>query len=73
MHVPLERRTAKLELAQMNGGLFGGSTLDWPTIIRLVVVIAGALAVRQLVLRFGSKVIDSRRDKNPSGGGKPSR
>jgi hypothetical protein len=57
----------------MNGGVFGGGALDWPTIIRLVVVIAGALVVRQLVLRFGSKVIDSRRDKKRSGGGKPSR
>jgi len=57
----------------MNGGVFGGGPLDWSTIIRLAVVIAGALAVRQLVLRFGSKIIDSRRGKNRSAGGKPPR
>jgi len=73
MHAPPKQRAAELELAQMNRGVFGGGPLDWSTIIRLVVVISGALAVRQLVLRFGSKVIDSRRDKNRSGGGKPPR
>lgn len=57
----------------MNGGVFGGGPLDWSTIIRLIVVIAGALAVRQLILRFGSRVIDGRRGKNRNGGGKPPR
>ena len=57
----------------MSGGLFGGGALDWPTIIRLAVVVAAALAVRHLVLRFGTKAIDRRRDKNRSGNGKRSR
>ena len=69
----LKRRAAELELAQMNGGIFGGGPLDWSTIIRFAVVIAGALAVRQLVLRLGSRMIDNRGGKNRSGGGKPPR
>ena len=55
----------------MDGGQFGGIPLNGPTLIRLVVVLVLAIVVRQLVLRFGTKAIDSRRDKNR--GGKPPR
>ncbi|MGA8060076.1 MAG: hypothetical protein WB999_17655 [Candidatus Binataceae bacterium] len=51
----------------MDGGLFGGVSLTWPTLIRLAVVLVLAIAVRQLILRFGTKAIDSRRDKSRNG------
>ena len=51
----------------MDGGLFGGIPLNGPTLIRLVVVVALAIVVRQLVLRFGTKAIDRRRDKSRNG------
>lgn len=56
-----------MELWQMDGGLFGGIPLNGPTLIRLVVVVALAIVVRQLVLRFGTKAIDRRRDKSRNG------
>ncbi|MGA8569309.1 MAG: hypothetical protein WB580_16075 [Candidatus Binataceae bacterium] len=55
------------ELSQMDGGLFGGVSLTWPTLIRLAMVLVLAIAVRQLILRFGTKAIDSRRDKSRNG------
>jgi hypothetical protein len=58
---------AKLELSQMDGGLLGGIPLNGPTLIRLAVVLVAAIAVRQLILRFGSKAIESRRDKSRNG------
>jgi hypothetical protein len=57
----------------MSGGLFGSGAVDWPTIVRLAVVVAAAIAVRHLVLRFGTKAIDRRRDKDRRGGDKRSR
>ena len=51
----------------MDGGQFGGIPLNGPTLIRLVVVLVLAIVVRQLVLRFGTKAIDSRRDKDRNG------
>jgi hypothetical protein len=49
----------------MDGGLLGGIPLDGSTLIRLVVVVALAIAVRHLVLRFGTKAIDKRRNGKP--------
>jgi hypothetical protein len=51
----------------MDGGLFGSVPLDWSTLIRLVVVVVAAIAVRQLVLRFGTKAIDKSRNKSRNG------
>jgi len=55
----------------MDGGLFSASALTAPTIIRLVVVVVLAIVVRHLVLRFGTKAIDKRRDKTLNGGKPP--
>jgi hypothetical protein len=55
------------ELLQMNGGLLGGISLNGPTLIRLALVLVLAIAVRQLILRLGTKAIDSRRDKSRNG------
>ena len=51
----------------MDGGMLGGIPLNGPTLIRLAVVLVLAIAVRQLILRFGTKAIDSRRDKSRNG------
>ncbi|HVB80246.1 MAG TPA: hypothetical protein VNE82_09935 [Candidatus Binataceae bacterium] len=51
----------------MNGAELGGIPLNGPTLIRLVIVLVLAIAVRHLVLRFGTKAIDSRRDKSRNG------
>ncbi|HLK85675.1 MAG TPA: hypothetical protein VKT27_04145 [Candidatus Binataceae bacterium] len=48
----------------MSGMQIGGVPLDTATIIRLIAIIVAALVVRQLVLRFGSRAIDNRRDKD---------
>lgn len=48
----------------MNGGLFSGIPINGPTLIRLALVLVLAIAVRQLILRFGTKAIESRRDKS---------
>jgi len=64
-------RRKKMELLQMDGGLFSASALTAPTIIRLVVVVVLAIVVRHLVLRFGTKAIDKRRDKTLNGGKPP--
>jgi len=48
----------------MSGSLFGGVPLDTATIIRLVAIIVAAIVVRQLILRFGTRAINSRRDKD---------
>jgi hypothetical protein len=66
-----KRTPQKLELLQMDGGLFSGTALTGPTIIRLVVVVVLAIVVRHLVLRFGTKAIDKRRDKSRNGGKPP--
>lgn len=50
----------------MDGTQLGG--LDWSTLIRLVVVVALAIVVRQAVMRFGTKAIDKRRDKSRNSG-----
>jgi len=55
----------------MDGGVFSGTALTGPTIIRLVVVVVLAIVVRHLVLRFGTKAIDKRRDKTLNGGKPP--
>jgi hypothetical protein len=51
----------------MDGGLLGGIPLDAPTLIRLVVVVALAILVRHLVLRFGTKAIDKRSHRSRNG------
>jgi hypothetical protein len=51
----------------MDGGLLGGIPLNGPTLIRLAVVLVLAIAVRQLILRFGTKAIDRHRDKGRNG------
>ena len=51
----------------MDGGLFGGIALNGPTLIRLAVVLVLAIGVRHLILRFGTKAIDSRRNKSRNG------
>jgi hypothetical protein len=51
----------------MDGGQFGGIALNGSTLIRLVLVLVLAVVVRQLILRFGNKAINSRRDKNRNG------
>jgi hypothetical protein len=51
----------------MDGGIFAGSPLNGPTLIRLVVAVALAIAVRHLVLRVGTKAIDNRRNKTRNG------
>jgi len=66
-----KRTPQKLELLQIDGGLFSGTALTGPTMIRLVVVVVLAIVVRHLVLRFGTKVIDKRRDKGRNGGKPP--
>src|SRR5512146_3275967 len=55
------------ELSQMDGGQIGGIPLDAPTLIRLVVVLVLAIVVRHLVLRYGTKAINKRRDKDRAG------
>jgi hypothetical protein len=50
----------------MDGGLLGGIPLNGPTLIRLAVVLVLAIGVRHLILRFGTKAIDRRRDKSRS-------
>ncbi len=49
----------------------GGVPLDTATIIRLIAIVVAALVVRQLVLRFGRRAINDRRekDRNPKSGG----
>ena len=51
----------------MDGGLLGGISLDGPTLIRLAVVLVLAIVVRHLILRFGTKAIESRRAKSRNG------
>lgn len=51
----------------MDGGQIGGIPLDAPTLIRLVVVLVLAIVVRHLVLRYGTKAINKRRDKDRAG------
>lgn len=51
----------------MDRGLLGGIPLNWPTLIRLAAVLVLAIAVRQLILRFGTKAIENRRDKSRNG------
>lgn len=51
----------------MNGGLLDGIPLNGPTLIRLAVVVVLAIVVRQLIMRLGTKAIDSRRDKDRNG------
>ncbi|MGH7913055.1 MAG: hypothetical protein ACREPW_00195 [Candidatus Binataceae bacterium] len=51
----------------MDGAKIGGIPLNWPTLIRLVIVVVLAIAVRQLILRYGTKAINNRRDKNRNG------
>lgn len=48
----------------MSWAQIGGMPFDTATIIRLVAIIVAAIVVRQLVLRFGSRAINSRRDKD---------
>ena len=48
----------------MDGGLLGGIPLNGPTLIRLAMVLVLAIAVRHLILRFGTKAIESRRAKS---------
>jgi hypothetical protein len=55
----------------MNGGEIGGIPLNASTLIRLAIVVVLAIAVRQLVMRLGTKAIDSRRDKNRNGKPRP--
>jgi hypothetical protein len=55
----------------MDGSQFGGIPLNAPTLIRLGVVLVLAIAVRQLVMRFGTKAIDKRRDKDRAGKPRP--
>ena len=43
-----EANAGKLELLQMDGGLFSGTALTGPTIIRLVVVVVLAIVVRAI-------------------------
>jgi hypothetical protein len=47
----------------MDGSQLGGIPLNAPTLIRLGVVLVLAIAVRQLVLHFGTKAIAKRRAK----------
>jgi hypothetical protein len=61
---PVQSAATILELSQMNGGLFSGIAINGPTLIRLALVLVLAIAVRQLILRFGTKAIESRRDKS---------
>ena len=51
----------------MNGGRVGEVSLSGATLIRLALVLVLAIGVRQLILRFGTKAIESRRNKNPNG------
>lgn len=62
----VSRTQPSWELSLMDGGLLGGIPLDGATLIRLGAVLVLAIAVRQLVLRFGNKAIDRRRDKGRS-------
>jgi hypothetical protein len=55
----------------MDGSQFGGIPLNASTLIRLGVVVVLAIAVRQLVLRFGTKAIEKHRDKNRNGKPRP--
>jgi hypothetical protein len=55
----------------MDGAQLGGIPLNWPTLIRLGVVLVLAIAVRQLIMRFGTKAINSRREKNRNGKPRP--
>jgi hypothetical protein len=47
----------------MDGSQFGGIPLNASTLIRLGVVVVLAIAVRHLILRFGTKAIEKRRAK----------
>jgi hypothetical protein len=51
----------------MDGAQLGGIPLNWPTLIRLVVVVVLAIVVRQAVMRFGTRAMENRRDKSRDG------
>jgi len=51
----------------MNGSQIGGIALNAPTLIRLVVVLVLAIVVRQVIMYFGTKAINSRRGQNRNG------
>lgn len=55
----------------MDGSQFGGIPLNASTLIRLGLVLVLAIAVRHLVLRFGTKAIDKRRAKDRNGKPQP--
>jgi hypothetical protein len=55
----------------MDATQIGGIPLNTSTMIRLVVVVILAIVVRHLVMRLGTKAMNSRRDKNHNGGNKP--
>jgi hypothetical protein len=71
LDAPLIRTWQDWELSQMDGAQLGGIPLNGPTLIRLVVVLVLAIGVRQLIMWFGTKAIDSRRGKNRNGKPRP--
>jgi NhaP-type Na+/H+ or K+/H+ antiporter len=55
----------------MDGAQLGGIPLNESTVIRLVVVLVLAIAVRQLIMWFGTKAINNRRRKSRNGKPRP--